>query len=118
MTKTLSLGLHLLVVPSTSVKFDEVKERREINEAKQKRLQRTENAKKLDLEDQKSDEDGKGGGGANDTFVERLVANVIKNLEVTIKKVHLRYEDKQTGSGRYPFAGRYCNCKIHCIYRI
>lgn len=38
-------GLHLLVVPSTSVKYDADKERREANEAKQKHLQRIEDAR-------------------------------------------------------------------------
>ena len=38
-------GLHLLVVPSTSVKYDADKERREENEAKQKHLQRIEDAR-------------------------------------------------------------------------
>lgn len=96
-------GLHLLVVPSTSVKFDEEKERRLQNEAKQKRLQRTEEAKRLEQDASKT-KDKKEGEGADDTFVERLVANIIKNLEVSIKKVHIRYEDKQTSTGRYPFA--------------
>ena len=38
-------GLHLLVKPSTSVKYNEEKERHEANEAKQKHLQRIEDAK-------------------------------------------------------------------------
>ena len=94
-------GLHLLVVPSTSVKYDEKKERREQNEAKQQRLQRIEDAKKMQLT-----EEDKGGGADqnNSSFAERLAANIIKNLEVTITKVHIRYEDKQPNTGRYPFA--------------
>jgi len=32
------------------------------------------------------------------------VANIIKNLEVTIRKVHIRYEDGQTNSSGFPFA--------------
>ncbi|TRY69082.1 hypothetical protein TCAL_09656 [Tigriopus californicus] len=96
-------GLHLLVVPSTSVKYDEEKERRLQNEAKQKRLQRTEEAKRLE-QDASELKDKKAGDGSDDTFVERLVANIIKNLEVSIKKVHIRYEDKQMSTGRYPFA--------------
>ena len=91
-------GLHLLVVPSTAVKYDEQKEKREANEAKQKRLERAEQAKEFGKEEKK--ENNEEGG---DTFAERLVANIIRNLEVTITSVHLRYED-QTSSGRYPFA--------------
>ncbi len=95
-------GLHLLVVPSSAVKYDEKKERREQLEAKQKRLERTEQAKQIEAEKGGGKQDGGGGG---DTFVERLVANIIRNLEVTISRVHVRYEDKQTGGTyRYPFA--------------
>ncbi len=94
-------GLHLLLVPSSSVRYDEAKERKEELEAKQKRLERTEQAKQIDAAKEK--DKGKDGGG--DTFVERLVANIIRNLEVTISRVHVRYEDKQVGgTGRYPFA--------------
>ena len=94
-------GLHLLIVPSTAVKFDEWKEIELANEAKQKRLERTENARNINMNS------NKGGGEQkkeSDTFVERLVANIIKNLEVTVNKVHLRYEDSQKGGSNYPFA--------------
>lgn len=55
-------GLHLLVVPSTAVRYDEQRERRERNEAKQKRLQRTEDAKRLQ-EQAKEDRESNAGGG-------------------------------------------------------
>ena len=38
-----------------------------------------------------------------DTFVEKLVANVIKNLEVTVKNIHIRFEDAVTNP-QQPFA--------------
>ncbi len=79
-------GLHLLLVPSTSVKYDEEKERRLRLEAKLKRLKTAEDAKQMVLED-KEDGDGSSTG---DTFVQRLLATIIKNLEVTITKVHIR----------------------------
>jgi len=31
-----------------------------------------------------------------DTFAEKLFTNVIKNLELTISNIHIRYEDKVT----------------------
>ena len=37
-----------------------------------------------------------------DIFVQAV--NILKNLEVTIRKVHIRYEDGQTNSSGYPFA--------------
>jgi hypothetical protein len=54
-------GLHLLLVPSTSVKYDGEKERREENEAKQKRLQRIEDARAI-----REGEAGKRGGGGGE----------------------------------------------------
>ena len=42
-------GLHLLVVPITSVQYDEAKEAKEKFEAKQKRLEKAEEAKNLAL---------------------------------------------------------------------
>ena len=53
-------------------------------------MQEDKNAKKADAND----------GG----FVQRLMATIIKNLEVTITKVHIRFEDKQLNSNRFPFA--------------
>jgi len=36
-------------------------------------------------------------------FVENLVAHIIKNVQVTIKDIHLRYEDRVTHPGS-PFS--------------
>ena len=33
-----------------------------------------------------------------DTFVQKLFANILKNLTVKIRKIHIRYEDRQTNS--------------------
>ena len=38
-----------------------------------------------------------------DTFAEKLVANVIKNLEVTVSNIHVRYEDTVTDPSK-PFS--------------
>ncbi len=92
-------SLHLLVVPSSSVKYDEEKELKEANEAKQKRLRDTERAKEAAEAAAEADPENK----QPDSFVQRIVAVFLKNLEVSIKRVHIRYEDKQPGN-RYPFA--------------
>ena len=93
-------GLHLLLVPSTSVQYDEDKERTIQFEAKQKRLQKAEEARQLELHS----ENDKGQEEASEGWIQRLLANIIKNLEVTITRVHIRFEDKQTNSNGYPFA--------------
>jgi len=40
---------------------------------------------------------------AQDSFVEKLVANVIKNLEVTVTNIHVRFEDSVTNPKK-PFS--------------
>lgn len=40
-----------------------------------------------------------------DTFTEKMVAQVIKNLQVTIKNIHVRFEDKYTNRHRPFVAG-------------
>jgi len=40
---------------------------------------------------------------AQDTFVEKLIANIIKNLEVTVTNIHIRFEDNVTNP-RKPFS--------------
>uniref|UniRef100_A0A8D2ZU04 Vacuolar protein sorting-associated protein 13C n=1 Tax=Scophthalmus maximus TaxID=52904 RepID=A0A8D2ZU04_SCOMX len=103
-------GLYLLVVPGATIKFDDVKEERHQQEAKQRELQRIEEAlqtaarrgetlpkgrkkikkhkkglKKLKGHDNKDEK--------KDSFVEKLATQVIKNLQVKINSIHLRYED-------------------------
>ena len=95
-------GLHLLVVPSSSVAYDEEAEIRLASDAKQRRLERAEEAKNLyDTELRVQDTENV---KEQDSFVQRLAANIIKNLEVTIRRVHIRYEDNQDSIGRYAFA--------------
>jgi len=40
---------------------------------------------------------------AQDSFVEKLIANVIKNLEVTVTNIHVRFEDNVTNPKK-PFS--------------
>uniref|UniRef100_A0A8K9XUC3 Vacuolar protein sorting 13 homolog C n=1 Tax=Oncorhynchus mykiss TaxID=8022 RepID=A0A8K9XUC3_ONCMY len=95
-------GLYLLVVPGATIKYDAAKEERYQQEAKQKELQRIEEAllmaarrgeetgvKLLVLViSEKPQKDEK-----KDTFAEKLATQVIKNLQVKITSIHIRYED-------------------------
>uniref|UniRef100_A0A8C3I2Z1 Vacuolar protein sorting 13 homolog A n=1 Tax=Chrysemys picta bellii TaxID=8478 RepID=A0A8C3I2Z1_CHRPI len=76
-------GVYLLIVPTASIKYDAEKEDRQLLEAKQRELQRIEDAKQK-IADQEEKQD---------TFVEKLVTQVIKNLQVKISNIHIRYED-------------------------
>ncbi|KAA0723286.1 Vacuolar protein sorting-associated protein 13C [Triplophysa tibetana] len=80
-------GLYLLVVPGATLKYDPVKEERYQQEAKQKELQRIEETLQLVARREKRQEEKK------DTFPEKLATQVIKNLQVKITSIHIRYED-------------------------
>ncbi|XP_051973520.1 intermembrane lipid transfer protein VPS13C-like [Xyrauchen texanus] len=80
-------GLYLLVVPGATIKYDAVKEERYMQEAKQRELQRIEENLQLVARREKPLEEKK------DTFAEKLATQVIKNLQVKITSIHIRYED-------------------------
>ncbi|XP_034000770.1 vacuolar protein sorting-associated protein 13C-like, partial [Trematomus bernacchii] len=80
-------GLYLLVVPGATMNYDEVKEDLYQQEAKQKELQRIEEAMQLAASREKPPDQKK------DSFAEKLATQVIKNLQVKITSIHLRFED-------------------------
>lgn len=47
-----------------------------------------------------------------DTFVEKLATQVIKNLQVKISSIHLRYED-DVSAGSVP--GSLCASELQCV---
>uniref|UniRef100_A0A4W5LDX6 Chorein N-terminal domain-containing protein n=1 Tax=Hucho hucho TaxID=62062 RepID=A0A4W5LDX6_9TELE len=80
-------GVYLLIVPTASIKYDAEKEEKQLQEARQRELQRIEETK------QKAAEQENPALEKQDTFVEKLVTQVIKNLQVKISNIHIRYED-------------------------
>uniref|UniRef100_A0A3B1ISC6 Vacuolar protein sorting 13 homolog C n=1 Tax=Astyanax mexicanus TaxID=7994 RepID=A0A3B1ISC6_ASTMX len=87
-------GLYLLVVPGATIKYDAVKEERYQQEAKQKELQRIEEALQIAARKEKAQEEKK------DTFAEKLATQVIKNLQVKVTSIHIRYEDDVSDPSR------------------
>uniref|UniRef100_A0A3Q3WPE0 Uncharacterized protein n=1 Tax=Mola mola TaxID=94237 RepID=A0A3Q3WPE0_MOLML len=83
-------GVYLLIVPTASIKYDPEKEERQLQEARQRELQRIEETKLKAAEQENPDLE------KQDTFVEKLVTQVIKNLQVKISNIHVRYEDDVT----------------------
>ncbi|XP_068092806.1 intermembrane lipid transfer protein VPS13A [Hyperolius riggenbachi] len=83
-------GVYLLIVPVASIKYDAEKEEKQFLEVKQRELQRIEEAKQKVADQEKPKEE------KQDTFVEKLVTQVIKNLQVKISNIHVRYEDDIT----------------------
>nr|XP_012773474.2 vacuolar protein sorting-associated protein 13A isoform X2 [Maylandia zebra] len=83
-------GVYLLIVPTASIKYDAEKEEKQFQEARQRELQRIEQTK-LKAAEQENPKLEK-----QDTFTEKLVTQVIKNLQVKISNIHVRYEDHVT----------------------
>ncbi|XP_046904728.1 vacuolar protein sorting-associated protein 13A-like, partial [Hypomesus transpacificus] len=83
-------GVYLLIVPTASIKYDAEKEDKQLQEVRQRELQRIEDTK------QKAAEQENPTMEKQDTFVEKLVTQVIKNLQVKISNIHIRYEDDVT----------------------
>ncbi|XP_053369844.1 intermembrane lipid transfer protein VPS13C isoform X1 [Clarias gariepinus] len=80
-------GLYLLVVPEATIKYDAAKEERHHQESKRRELQRIEDALLLVARREKPLDEKK------DTFGEKLFTQIIKNLQVKISSIHIRYED-------------------------
>nr|XP_045011553.1 vacuolar protein sorting-associated protein 13A isoform X2 [Jaculus jaculus] len=82
--------IYLLIVPSSRIKYDPLKEEKQLLEAKQQELKRIEEAKQKVVDQEKPREE------KQDTFAEKLVTQIIKNLQVRISSIHVRYEDDIT----------------------
>ncbi|XP_057669487.1 intermembrane lipid transfer protein Vps13 isoform X2 [Diorhabda carinulata] len=93
--------IYLLVQPNQQVKFDPVKEERRLYDFKLKEIHRIEEAKRLEEEKLAGKAPAK--SGWTQEFAEKLVASIIKNIQLNIKHIHIRYEDKVTNS-KFPFA--------------
>ncbi|KAI4489144.1 hypothetical protein M0804_004642 [Polistes exclamans] len=80
--------LFILVVPSSQVSYDSEKETRQQLETKRAELARIEKNKQL--------AETKPQEKLNDSMVEKLIARMIKNIHIEIKRIHVRYEDHVT----------------------
>ncbi|XP_056003796.1 intermembrane lipid transfer protein VPS13A-like isoform X2 [Ostrea edulis] len=90
-------GLYALAVPNAAIKYNAEKEEKAKQESKQKKLQQMEEAKKAAAEKGKETEQKR------DSFAEKMAAQIIKNLQVQVQNIHIRYEDAYTNPA-HPFA--------------
>lgn len=90
-------GIYMIIVPKSGVKYDAAKEQKLQRESKQRELARIELVKQQEAERDKPKEE------KQDTFVEKLTAQIIKNLQIRIRNIHIRYEDNFTILG-HPFS--------------
>ncbi|EYC10703.1 hypothetical protein Y032_0054g2508 [Ancylostoma ceylanicum] len=89
-------GLYLIVVPNKGVVYNEEKAKKNAAEIKQKTLARLEEARK----NRRKPPDP-----VQDSFAEKMVTQVIKNLQVSVGNIHIRFEDKYTNRHRPFVAG-------------
>ncbi|XP_071943585.1 intermembrane lipid transfer protein VPS13A-like isoform X2 [Antedon mediterranea] len=81
-------GLYLLIVPKQG-SYDAEKDKKSQRDAKQKALEKVEQAKEQENKPQEPD-------NKSDTFAEKLATQIIKNLQVEVQNIHIRYEDTIT----------------------
>ncbi|GLB36151.1 putative vacuolar protein sorting-associated protein [Lyophyllum shimeji] len=89
--------VYLLVVPSSQTKHDPEEEENRAQAAKAERL---ENAELLHMRGQA---ETTGESAQPQGLWESLIAKVINNLQITVKNIHVRYEDNLSVPG-HPFA--------------
>ncbi|XP_013138688.1 PREDICTED: vacuolar protein sorting-associated protein 13C [Papilio polytes] len=87
--------LFLIVNPSAEIKYDPEKEEKMALASKQAELARVEEAKKKEAQKDQNKLD--------ETFVEKLVTQIIKNVQLKITDIHIRYEDSITNP-KAPFS--------------
>lgn len=87
-------NLYLLSSPNKVVAYNEEKEDKKAFEAKKAELKRIEEAKMKENESNAKPIDK--------TFAEKLVTQIINNIQIKIKNIHIRFEDKS--SAKKPFA--------------
>ncbi|XP_077862759.1 intermembrane lipid transfer protein VPS13A-like [Saccoglossus kowalevskii] len=92
-------GLYVLAVPNIDIKYDAEKDAKQKEEKKQKELEKVEQAKELARQKEK----GKSKEQKADSFAEKMAFQIVKNLQVQISNIHVRYEDKYTNP-ESPFA--------------
>lgn len=90
----------VIAVPNTSIQYDAEREENLQHESKMAALQRTEDAK-LKLRQKEKGNQSK----SQDSFQEKLFAQVIRNIQVTIRDIHIRYEDSVSCVGSAFAAG-------------
>lgn len=76
--------VYLLAQPNQQVAYDAEKEDKRLIESRRKEIDKIENAKKAEKEKDKDPGDP--------TLVQKVIQQVIKNAQVYIKNIHIRWE--------------------------
>jgi vacuolar protein sorting-associated protein 13A/C len=85
-------GVYLVVAPDTVGTYDVAKEKKNEKEAKTKKLKELEEARKKKKAKEKDKDE--------DSFAFKMTSHIVKNLLVTVRNIHVRFEDSVTVPGK------------------
>ena len=88
----------LLAAPKEDAEYDEEEEAKRVHAVKMEKLESAELLKQRNTEGMSSEEQQK-----SQSFTESLTTAIVDNLQVSIKSIHIRYEDSISAPG-HPFA--------------
>ncbi|KAI0977813.1 hypothetical protein GJ496_007977 [Pomphorhynchus laevis] len=89
-------GLYLLIVPKSDVKYDREKVENENYDIKMRQIRRVEIMRKEQENMALQQKDNVDISKETNTFAERLQMHIVRNLDLTIKNIHIRMEDQST----------------------
>lgn len=96
--KVLIEDVYLLASPKEEAAYDEAEEEARRQRVKMEKLDNAELLKERNREGMSQEEQQK-----NQSFTENLVTKIVDNLQVTVKNIHVRYEDSISAPG-HPFS--------------
>ena len=88
----------LLAAPKEDADYDEEEEKRRAHAIKMEKLENAELLKEKNTEGMSQEEQQK-----NQSFMDSMVTAIVDNLQISIKNIHIRYEDSIAAPG-HPFA--------------
>ena len=86
-------GLTILIVPKSSTKYDAEREKKEQIDKKLNEVKKLNDIEAAKAEKNAGLDSEKNVEAKQDTFIEKIQLQVIRNLELQIKNIHIRYED-------------------------
>ncbi|GAB0096265.1 Vacuolar protein sorting-associated protein 13 [Sergentomyia squamirostris] len=98
-------NLYIYAKPTKSVPYNETKEGKAAIEAKKNELKKIQDAKaSLEAADKMK---------ADKSFTEKLVMQIVNNLQVRISNIHIRYEDQNVAGQQFAFGVTLKNFSVH-----
>ena len=90
--------VYLLAAPKEDAAYDEDEEKKRAQSVKMEKLESAELLKERNTEGQSAEEQQK-----NQSFTDSLVTAIVDNVQISVKNIHLRYEDS-IATPSHPFA--------------